>query len=48
MGWLEIAHNMLVLASDHGHGVCLPIDLTKTYQRDDLIDQIVPINGIKI
>lgn len=46
MGWEEKAHNMLILASDHNHGVCLPIDLSKTYDRDDLIDQVLPINGI--
>lgn len=48
MGWEEKAHNMLILASDHNHGVCLPIDLTKTYERDDLIDHVLPINGITL
>lgn len=48
MGWEEKAHNILVLASDHGHGVCLPIDLSQSTTRDDLIDQVVPINGIRL
>ena len=48
MGWEEMAHNMLILASDHGHGMCLPIDLSKTYTRDELIEQVVPINGIRL
>jgi hypothetical protein len=48
MGWEEKANNILILNSDHGHGVCLPVDLAKTYQRDDFIDKIVPINGIRL
>ncbi len=48
MGWEEKAHNILILNSDHGHGVCLPIDLSKPAQRDDLIERIVPINGIRL
>jgi hypothetical protein len=30
----------LVLASDHGHGVCLPIKLGKNYTRDELVKRI--------
>ncbi|MEM9348314.1 MAG: metallophosphoesterase [Planctomycetota bacterium] len=48
MGWEEKAHNILILASDHGHGVCLPIDLSQSYERDDLIDLVLPINGISL
>lgn len=48
MGWEEKAHNILILASDHGHGVCLPIDLSQPTTRDDLIDRVVPINGIRL
>jgi len=48
MGWETMAHNILILNSDHGHGVCLPIDLACTYERDALIDQVVPINGIRL
>ena len=48
MGWEEKTHNILILASDHGHGVCLPIDLSQTYTRDELIDHVVPINGIRL
>ena len=48
MGWEEKAHNILILASDHGHGCCLPIDLSKTYTRDELIDCVVQINGIRL
>ncbi|MFK7790518.1 MAG: metallophosphoesterase [Phycisphaeraceae bacterium] len=48
MGWEEKAHNILILASDHGHGMCLPIDLSQTYTRDDLIEHLVHINGITL
>lgn len=48
MGWEEKAHNILILASDHGHGVCLPIDLSQTYTRDQLAEHLVPINGIML
>lgn len=48
MGWEEKAHNILILASDHGHGMCLPIDLTQTYTRDDLIENVIPINSIRL
>ena len=48
MGWEEKAHNILILNSDHGHGVCLPVDLSKPFERDELIEQIVPINGIRL
>ena len=48
MGWEEKAKNILILNSDHSHGVCLPVDLSKTYERDDLIEKIVPINGIRL
>jgi hypothetical protein len=48
MGWEEKAHNILILASDHGHGCCLPIDLSQRYSRNELIDRVVPINGITL
>ena len=48
MGWEELANNILLITSEHGHGVCLPIDLSKTYTRDDLIEHVVPINGIRL
>ncbi|MBX2851042.1 MAG: hypothetical protein KTR15_04765 [Phycisphaeraceae bacterium] len=48
MGWEEKAHNILILASDHGHGCCLPIDLSDRCSRDELIDRVVPINGITL
>lgn len=46
MGYEIEADTMLVLASDHGHGVAVPIDLSKTYDRDDLVEQIVPLASV--
>ena len=48
MGWQEKAHNILIITSEHGHGMCLPLDLAKDYRREDLIDLLVPINGIRL
>ena len=48
MGWEEKAHNILILNSDHGHGVCLPVDLSKTYDRDGLSEIVLPINAIRL
>eukprot|EP00752_Nemacystus_decipiens_P014521 g12930.t1 len=47
MGWDEKAHNILILNSDHSHGVCLPIDLSQPVTRDALSEHAVPINGIR-
>lgn len=48
MGWRELADNILVITSEHGHGVCLPIDLGKTYTRDQLTERVLPINAIRL
>lgn len=37
---------LLILASDHDHGVCLPIDLTRQYTMEELIDELVPLASI--
>lgn len=37
---------LLILASDHSHGVCLPIDLSREYTMEQLIGQIVPLASI--
>ena len=48
MGFEPVANNMIILASDHDHGVALPIDLAQHYEQDDLIDQIVPLASVVI
>lgn len=37
---------MIILASDHNHGVFLPLDCQKNYMIDDLIDRIRPYAGV--
>jgi len=47
MGYEVQGTSMLVLASDHDHGVVLPIDLSRMdYDLDALIEQIVPLAAI--
>lgn len=48
MGWEEKAHNILVLNSDHENAVCLPIDLAKSYERDEMLGRIVSIDDIRL
>lgn len=46
MGYDIAGETMLVLSSDHDHGVALPIDLARSYTRDELVDQIIPLNSV--
>lgn len=39
--------HMVILASDHNHGVFLPVDCQKNYNIDDLIDRIRPFAGVE-
>lgn len=48
MGYEPLGDNGIILASDHGHGQLLPIDLSATYERDELIELLVPINSIRL
>ncbi|MEM6391770.1 MAG: hypothetical protein AAF797_03270 [Planctomycetota bacterium] len=49
MGYLEIADRALVLASDHNHGVLLPIDLAQPLpDRDGLIELLIPLAAIRV
>jgi len=45
-GWKQDGDNLIIIASDHGHGCLLPIDLTKNYDIADLVDSIVPLASI--
>jgi hypothetical protein len=45
-GWKQAGKNLIILASDHNHGCLLPIDLTKSYTIEKLIDCIVPLASI--
>ncbi len=46
MGYDPINPRMLILASNHDHGVALPINLANTYTMDDLINAIIPLNSV--
>ena len=48
MGWQQQTENALVLNSDHGHGMALPIDLDERYTMDDLVNGLVPLAGIPL
>ena len=48
MGYLEQEDTMLILASDHEHGMALPIDLARRYERDELITDLVPLASIVV
>ncbi len=46
MGYECAGDTMLILNSDHSHGVALPIDLAQRYNRVELIDQIIPLAAV--
>jgi hypothetical protein len=46
-GWLKVGENLLIIASDHNHGVLLPVDLTESYSLGRLADAIVPLASIE-
>ncbi len=46
MGYDTQGQSMLILASDHEHGVVLPINLSETYDRAKLIDRLVPLASV--
>ncbi|MEM1109203.1 MAG: hypothetical protein AAGH99_11005 [Planctomycetota bacterium] len=46
MGTEPVADNTLIVASDHNHGVALPINLARTPTRDELMDAAVPLAGV--
>lgn len=45
-GWFKAGNNLIIIASDHSHGCLLPINLSKTYTIDELINSIVPLASI--
>ena len=46
MGYWTQDDAMLVLASNHEHGVALPIDLATGYRLNDLVDRLVPLASV--
>lgn len=48
MGYEPQGENMLILASDHNHGVALPLDLSRAYDQEQLIGDIVPLASVML
>lgn len=48
MGWEQKLPNLLVINSDHGHGMALPIDLDKEYDMDEMVNSVVPLAAIPL
>jgi len=45
-GYSRAGKNLIIIASDHNHGCLLPVDMTKSYTIEQLIDSIVPLASI--
>lgn len=45
-GWKQAGDNLIIIASNHNHGCLLSIDLSKSYNIEQLIDSIVPLASI--
>ena len=45
-GFVQAGKNIIILASDHNHGVLLPINLAKSYNIEELTNAIVPLASI--
>jgi len=45
-GWRRAGNNLLIIASNHDHGCFLPIDLTKSYTIEQLIEALVPVASL--
>ncbi len=45
-GYDVVGERLIIIASDHNHGVMLPFDLRKPYQTEDLVSAIRPLASI--
>ncbi len=48
MGYETEGERMLILASDHNHGVALPIDLSREYDQSAMVQAIKPLNAVAL
>jgi hypothetical protein len=46
MGYELHGETMLILASDHDHGVMLPINLARNYSRAEMVDALIPFAAV--
>ncbi|BAM04640.1 metallophosphoesterase [Phycisphaera mikurensis] len=47
-GTEPLCDNGIILASDHSHGVLLPVDLSKAVRRNQLMDRVVALAGVPL
>ena len=47
MGYEPREDTLIIVNSDHNHGVVLPFNLAQTYTRDELIMNVVPLVGVQ-
>jgi hypothetical protein len=45
-GWTVVGGRLIVLASDHNHGCMITFDLSRTYECEELVNQIVPLAAL--
>jgi hypothetical protein len=45
-GWKQTHRNMLIISSEHNHGVLLCVDLGRSYTIEELAGAVVPLAGI--
>ncbi|MCC5829316.1 MAG: hypothetical protein JJU36_07695 [Phycisphaeraceae bacterium] len=48
MGYEIQADRVLILASDHDHGMILPLRLDRAYTIDQAVEELIPLNGILV
>ncbi len=46
MGYEMMTRSLMILASNHEHGMVLPIDLSKRYNMDKLVESLVPLAAL--
>lgn len=46
MGYELMTRTLMILASNHEHGMVLPIDLAKRYDMDKLVESLVPLAAV--
>ncbi len=48
MGYARQGDTMIILASDHNHGVALPLDLSRPYTMDQIEEDLVMLAGVTV
>lgn len=48
MGYEIETEGVLIINSDHSHGMALPVDLSRKYDLHSLIDALIPLAGVEV